>query len=77
MKNLKDCLVREEIEVVLAAAATQSERDYHIIRTMWRTSMLVSFIVSAVVWPPLLPIGALLGCAFPIPPYFLQRCSGF
>lgn len=37
MKNIKDYLDGEEVETILVAASTQSERDYLIIRTMWRT----------------------------------------
>ncbi len=46
MKNIKDYLDREEVEAILTAAATQSERDYLIIRTMWRTGMRVSELVA-------------------------------
>jgi len=34
VKNIKDCLDREEVERILAAAAETGERDYLIIRTM-------------------------------------------
>ncbi len=46
MKNIKDYLDRGEVESILAAASTQSERDYLIIRTMWRTGMRVSELVA-------------------------------
>jgi len=46
VKNIKDYLDREEVESILTAASTQSERDYLIIRTMWRTGMRVSELVA-------------------------------
>ncbi len=46
MKNIKDYLDRDEVETILTAASTQSERDYLIIRTMWRTGMRVSELVA-------------------------------
>ncbi len=46
MKNIKDYLDREEVEAILVAAATQSERDCLIIRTMWRTGTRVSELVA-------------------------------
>ncbi|MGZ4853488.1 MAG: tyrosine-type recombinase/integrase [Halobacteriota archaeon] len=41
MKNIKDYLDREEVERILSAASTPSERDYLIMRAIWRTGVRV------------------------------------
>lgn len=46
MKNITDYLEKEQIDDVLAAAQLCSQRDYLMLRVLWRTGVRVNELLS-------------------------------